>query len=85
MIQNQFFFHSLTFSCSHLPKLAVGARLIMTTRKLKEKRKKIIIMIRNKEKLLNCFKNMFQFMPVVGIFFAFQIFDIKSIFYLLHI
>lgn len=30
-----------TFTCLHLPKLAVGAWLIMTTGKLKDKRKKL--------------------------------------------
>lgn len=50
---------SLTLSCSYSPELAVGAWLIMATRKTKDKRKQKLM------KKINSFKNMFEYMPVV--------------------
>lgn len=64
MIQNQFCSFTNIFMFT-FTQIGSGRLVNNDNRKIKRQKEQIVIMI-NKEKSLKCFKNMFQFMPVVG-------------------
>lgn len=70
MIQNQFCSFTYIFMFT-FTQIGSGRLVNNDNRKIKRQKKKFVIMI-NKEKSLKCFKNMFQFMPVVGTILHFK-------------
>lgn len=70
MIQNQFCSFTNIFMFT-FTQIGSGRLVNNDNRKIKRQKEKLVIMI-NKEKSLKCFKNMFQFMPVVGTILHFK-------------